>query len=66
MRKLELLILTVYKKLPRCLQQNDTIVSWVQPIAERKLCETRKAIIRDNWKRVELEKQLDTLMSGHL
>lgn len=55
---IEKLILRIYPKLPKRLQKNRHVCAWVQPIAERRLQETKQELIRAKCQRVRLETQL--------
>lgn len=57
-RDIEQLILRMFSKLPKRLQENRHVCAWVQPIAERRLQETKQELIGAKWQRIRLETQL--------
>lgn len=59
--EIEKLILKTYQLLPKSLQNNQLLISYVSPIAEKRLREMKQEVIHAKWKKVELEQTLTNI-----
>lgn len=55
---IEILILKIYEIMPETLRSNKMIVELVEGIAEKRLFEVKQEVIKLNWEKSFLEKDL--------
>lgn len=59
--KIEKLILKIYILLPKAFKRNQKIIDKISPIAERQLSTIKQELIKVNWQRYQLERELSQL-----
>ena len=60
------LILKIYRLLPATIKNNERVISFVMPIAERELAKTKHDVIKANWERDRLQHKVAELKNNRI